>query len=589
MMYSRPTAFGPPLAGWITSSLANEQGAPADLTGSNSVYKRRTIYDSFNGYNPAYTPPYMDGEAWADFIFRPSASGTYDLERILSEINVTYWRFDAGPTTPDGYSRTHAGGPSMEPSFIYSPTLSGAASGVQYSASAAPYGGWTININSMQLSASLDLFGVERVQFAETDKFGNEMAMRNTTTGKKWVIQPKFETPMVNFANYGIRPLSSSMIDMPVYASASVPRGMWHQFGVIPQDPNIGIFLEISDIPSEWLRYHYSVINYPSIYNNQSTESGERAQVYKKTQSLTSLMGFDKVVPKRRLGEIKESLTVKEAIVAVPYILSETKSKSKSRETSTTGKSFISIPQERFKAALKVMENTNEGDSLETAGVSIREQLEKMQHYVLPPEFNFIDNRSIDPVVMYIFEFSYTFDQNDLSYIWQNLAPRNYKKITTQSDSVTHTLANNEILSQKNLLDNPNLRWMVFKVKQRSQANYYDFVPAQRKQASKKLFENTNPDINIPDPNKDYLQYNWPYDYLSFVELIKMDAEVLFSADAPDDTGTQTFKDSTDLVADAVLEAIMPDKTTTKKVPRSVDMDADKIKNMTPTAIKRKK
>tara|TARA_B100000131_G_C18090419_1_gene601956 strand:+ start:30 stop:1169 length:1140 start_codon:yes stop_codon:yes gene_type:complete len=379
------------------------------------------------------------------------------------------------------------------------------------------------------------------------------------------------------------------MIDMPVYASASVPRGMWHQFGVIPQDPNIGIFLEISDIPSEWLRYHYSVINYPSIYNNQSTESGERAQVYKKTQSLTSLMGFDKVVPKRRLGEIKESLTVKEAIVAVPYILSETKSKSKSRETSTTGKSFISIPQERFKAALKVMENTNEGDSLETAGVSIREQLEKMQHYVLPPEFNFIDNRSIDPVVMYIFEFSYTFDQNDLSYIWQNLAPRNYKKITTQSDSVTHTLANNEILSQKNLLDNPNLRWMVFKVKQRSQANYYDFVPAQRKQASKKLFENTNPDINIPDPNKDYLQYNWPYDYLSFVELIKMDAEVLFSADAPDDTGTQTFKDSTDLVADAVLEAIMPDKTTTKKVPRSVDMDADKIKNMTPTAIKRKK
>ena len=32
--------------------------------------------------------------------------------------------------------------------------------------------------------------------------------------------------------------------------------------------------------------------------------------------------------------------------------------------------------------------------------------------------------------VMYMFEFTYELDQDDLSYIWQNLAPRNYKKIS---------------------------------------------------------------------------------------------------------------------------------------------------------------
>ena len=149
-------------------------------------------------------------------------------------------------------------------------------------------------------------------------------------------------------------------------------------------------------------------------------------------------------------------------------------------------------------------------------------------------------------MVMYIFEFSYTFDRDDLSYMWQNLAPRNYKQISFQSDSVTHTLANNELLSQKNLIDNPNLRWMVFKVKQKSQADYFDYVATQRGQASKDLFNKkkdgkegnlTSASELIKAKEDRYLQYNWPYDYLSFVELIKMDAEVLYSADTPDDTG----------------------------------------------------
>jgi hypothetical protein len=550
-MYSRPTAFGPPIAG------CNPLETTSSLTGTAGLYVHNTIYDSFMGYNPAYTAPYTDGEAWADLIFRPSASVAYDLERIMSEISVEYWRFDPGPIM-DGKTQ-----------YIFDQIISGTAGSGQISASAAPYSGRIINANSMQLNASVDLFGVERVQLTEKDKFGNKLLDRNTTAGSKWIIQPKFETPMLNFNDNvnGINPLSSSMIDLPVYASASVPRGMWHQFGVIPKDPNTGVFLEIGDIPREWLRYHYNVINTGSIYNDFAAESETREATWQNVKSLSSLMGFDKVTSRRRLGEIKDSLTVKEAIVAVPYILTEARVDLGDRtQTSTTAKSFITIPKARFNAALNSEVGSKEGDSLETAGASIRDQIQKMQTYVMPPEFNFIGDTSIDPVVMYIFEFSYTFDKDDLSYMWQNLAPRNYKQISFQSDSVTHTLANNELLSQKNLIDNPNLRWMVFKVKQKSQADYFDYVATQRGQASKDLFgkEQGGKEGNLTSAaelrkNKEdrYLQYNWPYDYLSFVELIKMDAEVLYNTDTPDDTGKKKKDKSSGNKKDTQQNSVM--------------------------------
>jgi len=503
-MYSRPTAFGAPIAGVGTASVG--------------AYSSGSVYDSVTGHNPAFTPPYYDGEAWVDLVFRPSASVSYDLEKILSETQAVYRRFDPGMALTSSL----AGG-ATNTVLIYDDIFSGSVSTTWTTASAAPYSGRLINKNSMQISASINLFGVENVQFVEKDKFGNELSDRNTSTGKKWIIQPKFETPMLNFNPIGTRALTSSQISMPLYASSSVPRGMWHQFGVIPDDVNTGVFMQIEDIPSEWLRYHYEVINEPSAYNNQSTNSSVRERVWNSAKSLSSLVGFDKKTPKKRLGELKESLTIKEAIVAVPYIVTAAEANTTASVTSASGKSFISIPKERFEASLTDVVGTDQGDSLETAGMSVREQIQKMQSYIMPPQFNFVNDRSVDPVVMYLFEFDYTFDKDDLSYIWQNLAPREYKKMTFQSDDVSHVLANNELLDRENLEDNENLRWMVFKVKQRSQSDYFSHVVSQAGQASNDAFLKTP-----PSPEDEYLQYNWPYDYVSFVELIKMDTEVLF-------------------------------------------------------------
>ena len=116
------------------------------------------------------------------------------------------------------------------------------------------------------------------------------------------------------------------------------------------------------------------------------------------------------------------------------------------------------------------------------------------------------------------------------------------------------------------MIDNPNLRWMVIKVKQKSQADYFDYVATQRGQASKDLFgkEQGGKEGNLTSAaelrkNKEdqYLQYNWPYDYLSFVELIKMDAEVLYNTDTPDDTGKKKKDKSSGNKKDTQQNSVM--------------------------------
>ena len=68
---------------------------------------------------------------------------------------------------------------------------------------------------------------------------------------------------------------------------------------------------------------------------------------------------------------------------------------------------------------------------------------------------------------------------------------------------------------------NDNLRWMVFKVKQRSVTDYYDLIPDQANESTRQVKQDTN------KLKKYNFGFNWPYDYLSFVELIKMDVNIL--------------------------------------------------------------
>ena len=300
------------------------------------------------------------------------------------------------------------------------------------------------------------------------------------------------------------------------------PRGMWHQFGTLPTNETEGIFLEMGSIPEQWLKNHYEAVTGSSIYNNYTPSEGP--EVYKNMKSFARLMGFDNENSRVRLGELKDKQVIKEAVVAVPYIV-EGLSTNESQPTGANAKArkkFINIPKKRFTAALKEREGSKSGDSLDAAGDSIRRMVQKSKEYVLPPQFDFVNNKDVDPIVMYIFEFKYELDKDDLSYIWQNLAPRDYTKMEFQKDSVAHELVNTELLTEKNLLSNPNLRWMLFKVKQKSQATYNDMTVSQVGQATRQKIDDS---VELNGYN---LKYNWPYDYVSIVESIKTDVDVLY-------------------------------------------------------------
>lgn len=220
-----------------------------------------------------------------------------------------------------------------------------------------------------------------------------------------------------------------------------------------------------------------------------------------KAKSLADLLGFTKI--SKKLGELAEEKFIKEAVVAIPF------------KEINGGKKFFNISRRKIDLALGVVKKfENEQD----VGQSIVEMCQKIQNYVLPPKFDFIVNKNIDPIVMYIFEFFVKLDKDDLANIWQNLPPKSMKSFKIQESVVEHILNDNELLNQ----DLNLLRWMVFKVKQKGKINYFEMT-ADSQDDQRFKFEQFKDNNGIPQ-----YSYNYPYDQCSIVELAKIDVEVDF-------------------------------------------------------------
>tara|TARA_R100000008_G_scaffold372_1_gene302 strand:- start:4981 stop:15705 length:10725 start_codon:yes stop_codon:yes gene_type:complete len=514
-MYNRVSAFGPDCAGRPTGS------------GALLSPFLRSARDSFSGYNGAFTPPYFDGMARVDLVFRPhvddgkAVSDAYSLERILAETKVSYRRFDSGYRLK--LTASAAGDPHQPVLLPVESSRSASYGPIQPSGDKtipSIYDGYRIDVNSMQLSSAFNLFGVERVLEAERDQFGNPRNTTNKAVGKRWVIQPKWETPMADFTD--------ASPTQPTYGATSTPVGMWHQFGKVIDDPSKGIKFGITDIPESWLKFHYEMTLSASIYNDYDiSDLAKNSSLYKRVKSLSNLLGFDRENSTRKLGVLKKKQTVWEAVVAIPYVIDEVEQVELERINKEASidrkyrKKFIQIPPSRVRAALEGYPGTTAGDSTTVAGQSIR-NLERLvrEKYVFPPQFDFVRNEDIDAIAMYVFEFKYEFDKDDLNYMWQNLAPRNYKKASIQKHSVAHNLSDNEMIN-KEILKNDHLRWMVFKVKQRGMHDYYDMVADQIDGTTSQIFD------NVVTKDGFEISYNWPYDYLSIVELVRIDVDVL--------------------------------------------------------------
>jgi len=211
------------------------------------------------------------------------------------------------------------------------------------------------------------------------------------------------------------------------------------------------------------------------------------------------------------MGKVAKNKEVKEAVVAIPYV------------EDNGEKKYFSISREKIEIALNYVTN-GEVTAEDKPGSSIIEMVKKMQGYVIPPRMNFLKYKNINPFVMYIFEFVHTFTQRDLYDIWQGLQPDIGRFFQKQESVVSHKIKKGEFFEG----DFPeNVRWMVFKVKQKAAWNYF------AKTSDNADDDRFNFSFNIggkDSSKKDNLlySYNWPYDQFSLVELIKIGAEVEF-------------------------------------------------------------
>ena len=664
-MYSRPSAFGPP--SWDGNFQIQYKTPDHVLTGSDNRY----------GYNFPFTPPYYHGEAWADITFKPTEVKKYTLSEIINSSSVDYYRYWHPFANTALESR--AGNTDSTTHFTTWTSSLANTTGIDQNYY-APQHPLFINDNAMQLSSTLNLFGrtnpqsntdtsptISRVtraspaMMAALDLTPPLLRPRITSPiaptinveadrqdSSKWVIQPKFETPVLNFnhltcstsphvwsfkwnligqtddgitdahlkkttvnsslggnngnyfttydgqlehtiyfvssstdtslparnvnpikivyggisdgdttnffntmkiaieasssytvnvdtstgqfwltgsktysidspgndtslsnssfekswhksdqQNYAYTAGSAGNLELNMHAPESTTVGMWHQYGLVPTGSQ-GIFMRIDDIPQSWNKGALGV----------HTAQGAL------TASLADLVGFSK--ESVRLGEVANAKMIYEAVVAVPYIEENNQRK------------FFEIPRRDIQNAL------DPNPAKRTVGETVVQMARKMQKYVFPPSMDFLRNAGITPFAMYIFEFRHLLRKQDLLDIWQNLPPDFGTRFEEVTSTISHDLLSHELLGGGTSVDDPNinparnrdigipinnkLRWMVFKVKQRAKTNYYD-----------KIVQKAGVSDETEATKLSKVSYNWPYDFFSMIELVKLESSMLFA------------------------------------------------------------
>jgi len=496
-MYNRAAAFGPPV-----------NAGPGD-DGNN----RASNYVG-HGFAP-YTPPHYDNYAEVEYIFNPSVGVSYEtIEDVLNRITEQ----NSLGTATINYNRYIQGTGSKNNFGISGITNSDYVSGPGISTDFQSINAATASLNkthAMQLSASF--YGMDLAQGSLVPIFEGTERDRDILR-KSWVIQSKWETPNMDFRK------TTPAKAKPHYITTA--KGMWHQTGAY-DDPSS--FIEImppidgSEDLSRLLGVHF--------------RKGERK--IKEQRALS-------------IGQLPEERKVSEAVVAIPFV-----------EDESGNRKFFNIPKNEVykavqnegypnykKAYLDTVEGRrlrhgrgrNKGTTTEVVAnpissrTSIQTMVGKMLKYVIPPKMNFLkynneEEKFVHPFAMYIFEFEHTLSKSDLAYMWQNLPPdvalndfHNNDDDTLQAESVV----SHDLGGATDLLDgsfNKNVKWMVFKVKQRAETNYF-------KKISRDKLPVGHPERELSVENDIFeYGYNWPYDYFSLVELVKIDAGVSFAKD----------------------------------------------------------
>jgi hypothetical protein len=470
--------------------------------------------EQISRYDPApapWTPPYFYGKATARFRFAPheftelldgesikvgTGDGAFDISEIVSHIATA----PSGTMYFNDYSLDKSG---YLKYGLKNPNLSTVKENV--------FPGALATKHQMQIPSSMNLFNVISRPDLVFNADGDVVQTNTQVEKNRWVISPKFECPTLNFANNVKDSTWGGLAD------EISTKGMWRGYAN-KQFSQQGVYYNLKD----------SFVTTDGAVMSQGNPVAGLAGTNSGIGSLREKLFGDRVPT--RLGTVRQEKEISEAVVAIPFTINGDK------------KIFFPFVPSNDAVVAKVMSRKvvnnllGLGEPLNpevfVPGQSLVDQIDKMQKYVFPPSLDFINNNNITPLQMYIFEFTHTLDKEDLLDIWQGVMPKIARTAEKQTSSITHFLTNNELLLGKDVTK--EIRWMVFKVKQRASYNFKEmrrksvYGPSYKYAQDKDQFA-----IDQLDTGTGPYSYNWPYDFFSLVELVKIDTGIQIGGEVP--------------------------------------------------------
>jgi hypothetical protein len=594
-LYNNPYAFGPPTStgsyGWDTAAEENSAKPITTASSPEGAYPQGKNWPLHRGEFAPFTPTYYYGPSLVRITYTPSSNKEVSLSEILnsSEISVQY-------VNSNGY---------------YYDFDSGSFADLQNSevdTSGVPFYQWNRAWQNRQdIDASIIIDNL----------FPSDAGSKlKPLDPNKWVVMPKWECPILDFSGSGVSgdPTSnpynfSSSVNVGEYEMET--KGIWHQYGLMPKE-NEGIYLYISDVDDQSTEFRLVGNPTGSGGGSFSSATGEVRPVKKvplsviqsgrEIASLATLVGFDEkeIMPAnewdptraKRLGELAEDgeKTMSEAIIAIPYFYDS--------ETDKMRAMTLKAPKDSLGPKIKEFRQA-------FTKYSFPPSLRKTLVNLLPPNFpkvsNFINPFGGDDYdsllssgeltlarapIVYLMEHTVELSKQDLADIWQNIMPEIGNSMKTSVTAIDHYMPGErseetetifpEILKKElelglprnghprpDLIDTedmniqdgfqPEIRWFIFKVKERGQTDYTNMMIEEINDGAASLsFENMFGYIadDLPPEQKRYLEdrknvytkglyhidelgrgrntFNWPYDFCSLIESAKITTKVGF-------------------------------------------------------------
>ena len=496
---------------------ASFSGGTTSSIDSTGVSTSQVTVSSSHEYAP-FVPPYLDSGAdpYVEITFSPSETRSYSLEEILQSSTYDYVNFKDTP--------------------------SNASSNTNHK-------------EAMSISASLDLQNFVAYKEGNIDT-GTTLEQR-----KRWIIQTKWETPILNFKNVSVDALNLSSSVVETVSGSPWQTRTWNQYLTKSALTQTSQYLTAST--GMWHQYG-SLLN----SNEGYTISIKPVEGVSKEAQLARKVGFlgeDMKPVFATPGRIAQKKEVSEAVVAIPFYIDQNNDKLKFFTVKNTHVSnALTLNQEKemeYHEAVHGMSKLSEQykatreeylEFFNNPGASAREavayQMRMMKKFVFPPQFDYYTYPDLSQKpMMYVFQFNAEFTKQDLANIWQNLSPESVKSgadprgssvfnpeilgIRQDVQYVTNFLTKKELpWSQRKAFFDNDVRWLIFKVKQRAEKDLANVKIASFPGSKNNLaIDQARTSVK----HSDYLQdkaysYNWPYDYFSLVELIKVEGKVDF-------------------------------------------------------------